>query len=56
MSKKTKVEHVQQSLVRLNAMCASDSVELNGASFDDTPDSDTDSVTSDADSISERCR
>jgi hypothetical protein len=56
VSKKTKVEHVQQSLVRLNAMCASDSVELNGASFDDTPDSDTDSVTSDADSISERCR
>ena len=49
VSKKTKVEHVQQHLVELDG-ASFDPVELDGTSFDDTPESDTDSVTSDADS------
>jgi hypothetical protein len=49
VSKKTKVEHVQQHLVELDG-ASFDPVELDGTSFDDTPESDTDSVTIDADS------
>ena len=56
VSKKTKVEHVQQHLVELDG-ASFDPVELDGTSFDDTPESNTDSVTSDADSdTSERTR
>ena len=56
MSKKTKVEHVQQHFVELDG-ASFDPVELDGTSFDDTPESNTDSVTSDADSdTSERTR
>ncbi len=45
VSEKTKVEHFQQPLVK-----------LDGASFDYTPESDNDPVTSDADSLTEWCR